>query len=626
MDFIALFPHQENAISQMIDLEMKAKERNETLIAKLQDPVGAGKTAELLNLVARTRNEIWEPRNFTISNVSDVTKVFTFKRATTATLIIVKPPVFIQWMEEIKKFTNLKVLPIIDLRQLRKLINQKKLRSYLNTFDVVLAKSGKITKPLETNNCFQTKLIPNILMSFGFQWKRVIFDDFNTPRIQPGLHLPRGITNWFASATMERRLHTQITPAFEPPLTEEFLLQAHVVANSEEEVKASINLIKFKLNMVVFTDPNQEIISAIRSFNPDIMEMVNAGAFQEIGRQLSKPIGSINDLFFELLNRNKEIFEGDQEHLEFLRKLEDGFENGEIKLSDDPDAPAYSKKDFINQTQPDGFNRAKFGSFIASTKARLSLTMTKFQNSVARIKENLNSECPICMDAVSDAFVIVKCCSNLFCYECGSNMFYQKIRRREAARCPMCRAEIGENNLSTLNSKVTAELLENSNIEEFVPVTEEEQHLPAEKMTRLEVIKKIIDGDHADLPIVHTSDQEEIEERNRKVLVFSNYSSSFREISEKIQELETKTFILCGTPKQIRDTTREFEESEEPCIMFVNGMKYCQGINLQSTTDVIIAHKCNREIMVQAVGRAQRIGRKTRLNVWLVFNQDENDH
>ena len=51
-------------------------------------------------------------------------------------------------------------------------------------------------------------------------------------------------------------------------------------------------------------------------------------------------------------------------------------------------------------------------------------------------------------------------------------------------------------------------------------------------------------------------------------------------------------------------------------------MKHCSGLNLQTATDLIFAHKIiDPNIETQVIGRGQRLGRTTTLKVHFMFYQ-----
>ena len=48
-------------------------------------------------------------------------------------------------------------------------------------------------------------------------------------------------------------------------------------------------------------------------------------------------------------------------------------------------------------------------------------------------------------------------------------------------------------------------------------------------------------------------------------------------------------------------------------------------MNLENTTDIIIMHKMQGDIEMQAIGRAQRFGREGELRIWKLYYQNESN-
>ena len=47
------------------------------------------------------------------------------------------------------------------------------------------------------------------------------------------------------------------------------------------------------------------------------------------------------------------------------------------------------------------------------------------------------------------------------------------------------------------------------------------------------------------------------------------------------------------------------------------------GLNLENSTDILFLHKTGHELQTQIIGRAQRPGRKNKLNVWFLMHENE---
>jgi hypothetical protein len=55
----------------------------------------------------------------------------------------------------------------------------------------------------------------------------------------------------------------------------------------------------------------------------------------------------------------------------------------------------------------------------------------------------------------------------------------------------------------------------------------------------------------------------------------------------------------------------------------LNAQYFGAGMNLQMTTDLVIYHRFSNEMEEQIIGRAQRLGRKTPLNVYYLLHNNE---
>jgi len=72
----------------------------------------------------------------------------------------------------------------------------------------------------------------------------------------------------------------------------------------------------------------------------------------------------------------------------------------------------------------------------------------------------------------------------------------------------------------------------------------------------------------------------------------------------------------------VNETIRKYR-SDELDALLVNSRNYGSGLNLENTTDVILFHKFENQLEQQIIGRAQRPGRTSVLNVWYLLNENE---
>ena len=104
-------------------------------------------------------------------------------------------------------------------------------------------------------------------------------------------------------------------------------------------------------------------------------------------------------------------------------------------------------------------------------------------------------------------------------------------------------------------------------------------------------------------------------DENSRYLIFSEYDNSFQRISYKLSEAMIPFKVLKGGVDEQQKNIKKYESGEIKILM-LNANNFGAGLNLQRTTDIIIYHQFRTEdLKSQVIGRAQRIGRQTSLNV-----------
>ena len=80
-----------------------------------------------------------------------------------------------------------------------------------------------------------------------------------------------------------------------------------------------------------------------------------------------------------------------------------------------------------------------------------------------------------------------------------------------------------------------------------------------------------------------------------------------------------------GTSNTIQSTVNEYKNSNSKLsVLLLNARYYGSGLNLENTDDIVIFHRMNPDLEKQVIGRAQRMGRTTQLNIWKLLNHNEN--
>ena len=82
-----------------------------------------------------------------------------------------------------------------------------------------------------------------------------------------------------------------------------------------------------------------------------------------------------------------------------------------------------------------------------------------------------------------------------------------------------------------------------------------------------------------------------------------------------------------GQGSVISSKVNSFKEDSPNSIkaLMLNSNYFGSGLNLENATDLIIYHNMNEELTQQVIGRAQRPGRKNKLNIYVLCYENEID-
>lgn len=231
----------------------------------------------------------------------------------------------------------------------------------------------------------------------------------------------------------------------------------------------------------------------------------------------------------------------------------------------------------------------------------LLLKEAELLKNIETIKSRVeNSDmCNICCDAYENK-TVVKCCQNSFCFKC-----IQLWMNRKAV-CPLCKTDLTNDMLfvTCLHSDVDA------STSYHYKENDQEQTLCGicgfrKDKTKLNNLELILKG-----------------RKGAKILIFSEFENTFDNIVPLLNKLHIQYDSLKGNGVHVNSIIERYK-SDVIDVLMVNTRYYGSGLNLENTTDIIMFHKFNTEIEKQVIGRAQRIGRQTNLNVWYLLHENE---
>jgi hypothetical protein len=112
-------------------------------------------------------------------------------------------------------------------------------------------------------------------------------------------------------------------------------------------------------------------------------------------------------------------------------------------------------------------------------------------------------------------------------------------------------------------------------------------------------------------------------DKTSKWLIFNDNGNVLVRYQELLMKHNIKAVMLDGgNHKLIEKTLKDYKEGDVQ-VLLLNSMIEGAGMNLENTTHLLFMHKTEEKFIEQVMGRAQRYGRTTSLNVIMLFNKHE---
>lgn len=598
---IQLKPHQLAMIYAMNNLEESQKikipsvdqdsdEWFETSVGCLCDKVGSGKSLTTLGLISnnpKRKSTIKVSRQYGL-----ITTYKYYKKYVPINLLVVPHNIIKQWENYIIDFTNFKYLIVNNKKTFVKFIDlfHKCLNENINldifNQDLILVSNtfyNKVADIINNNYDYSNESSYNhseIIIS------RLIIDEVDTIKVSSSSKINADFT-WFISSSIKSIQNPNGYGSYEPHTYTNY--QGEVITYDRritkgrmphtgyfKDVLNDISCIYFKYMIYL---KNQDSFIELSFKLPEI----NKIKIHCKGNIYTNVLyGIVNPQIMNMINA------GDIESAIEQSGLEQENEEGLIKIvTKDLEKNLNNKKIELNAKQ-----QMIYSSIQSKEQAikKIKDDIKKIEEQIEQIKKRLleTESCPICYDTIKNR-IIVKCCSNPYCYECIMMSINHK------PNCPLCRKKICKDDIIILDNKDKEEIVEESKDEDS-------------NRTKIENLKKYLD--------------EIYQLGNRKILIFSEYDNTFKDITNYLEEKNYKYSNLKGSTGRITNIIEKYK-SDELDILLLNSRYFGSGLNLENTTDIFMFHKMNESIENQVIGRAQRPGRTEVLNVYRLLYQNE---
>ena len=100
------------------------------------------------------------------------------------------------------------------------------------------------------------------------------------------------------------------------------------------------------------------------------------------------------------------------------------------------------------------------------------------------------------------------------------------------------------------------------------------------------------------------------------------YDNSFNEISNELKNKDIVFSKLFGSSGRISNIIQKYTNNEIK-VLLLNAKHFGSGLNLQMTSDIIIYHRMTNDLEKQVIGRGQRMGRTSPLNIHYLCYDNE---
>lgn len=541
-----------------------------TKIGVIADRVGSGKSYVVLSLILT--NDITTKDTNLLHSCGNNNLIFSFKekkKVINTNMLVIPHNLCSQWEKYVTTFCDIKACYINKTKAMEDFLKEE--LEVIQELDLIVVTATYYNRVAKF---FEDKSI---------KLQRVFFDEVDNLNIPRSVHIcanfywfvtasyanciyPRGYTRWESSLNRYVWYANGIkNSGFIKHIFEDLystlprpFMKVLIVKNSEAYIQNSISWPEMHKSIILSKTP-----STIRVLHgivdKSIIDCLNAG-------DIAGALSHINP-------NSKGTEESIITHL--IDKYNKQMSNLNIRIG--------MTRELIYDNERDRDNDImELTKKVKELEEKIQMITDRIQN---------NDMCAICYDEIADK-TVTQCCQNAFCFKCIH------IWLSNRAVCPLCKTKMNNTNLFYIDNTAKA-----------LPLAEEEDTANPETLDPRHDKKK-------NFEVLIKS------KRGGKILIFSNYDSTFSNIIPILRQEGFKFDYIKGNGNQIRCTVDRYKSTALD-VLLVNPRNYGTGMNLENTTDIIMFHKFDTQLESQVIGRAYRMGRIDPLNVYYLLYENE---
>lgn len=581
---ITLKDHQLAIIKKCISIE----ETNICGLGIMSDKPGTGKTYAILGHIYNSKKK----RN----------------------IIVVPQNIIQQWCDSIHKFSNGKL-------KYKKLTNYNDILELYNTNTNISLFDYDI---LITTSLYYNVISTTITSNF-LNVECVFFDEIDSISSFVVSEINANFV-WFISASVDYDMLGIYTKKIDRDLI------PYITCKCEDSfIDRNFNLFEKNIYKIICKNLYLDnIFSGILS--SEEFKVLNAMDYSKLKKKFCNKIAQNEKEALDYLVKDKlDIIEIEKLRIEDINKMIETYESGDNRIN-------LLKKQLEKSTKS------------------LEDSIYKLNLIKERLKEN--NCCPLCYNEFDNTQkkVLSQCCKNTICYECTNNWFnimkktnciycnientsfenYIILKPIAENTCILCEKEYENDDCKyysncckksacsnclkewyhkLLNKKC---LYCNNNEILFEDFKNEKEH----EETRLNLLDGIKYTKKTKIEFIEYFIKTKIY-HNAKVIFCSNYIRIFNDIKKLFLNYGIKFIELDdGNIYDINLSINEYKNGNINVLLLNSNLFGC-GLNLECTTDILFLHKTESTLEKQIIGRAQRPGRRNRLNIWYIMHDNE---